>query len=75
MNESKPLSRALGAELVQQRAGEGDMEAQWSLGSRLVTEAYGFARRSQKANVGLAPRTAQLKMTRRCSYLICDDQM
>ena len=55
------LLRALGAEVVKQRAGEGDMEAQWSRGYRLVSEAegavgtpLGTAGRSPKADVGCA---------------------
>ena len=54
------LFNALGAEIVKQRAGEGDREAQRSLGYRLVSEAdggagtppLGTAGRSPKADVG-----------------------
>jgi len=34
------LFRALGAETVRRRAGEGDREAQWSLGCCLLAGAY-----------------------------------
>ena len=55
------LFRALGAEIVKQRAGAGDREAQWTLGVQLVNEADGGAGtklgaggRSPKADVGFA---------------------
>ena len=74
------LLRALGAEIsVKQRAGEGDREAQWSLGCRLMREAEGAAGtpvgtsgRSRQADVGLSPRTVQFpvahtpEIMRRC---------
>ena len=54
------LVRALGAEIVKRRAGEGDREAQWSQGSQLMCEADGGAGmplgsggRSPKADVGV----------------------
>jgi len=62
------LFRALGTEIVKQKAGEGDREAQWSLGFWLVMEAdggagmgtpLGTARRSPKADVGFALCTAR----------------
>jgi len=62
------LFRAVGAENVRRRAGEGDREAQWSQGIRLMSEdgvagtALGAAGRSPKADVGLelfAPHTFQ----------------
>jgi len=49
------LLRALGAEMVKQRAGEGDREAQYSLGAWCM---------STKADVGLALRTAQFPVVR-----------
>ena len=54
------LLNALGAETVKQRAGEGDREAQFSLGCWLMNEAgvwatpLGAGDRSPKADVGLA---------------------
>jgi len=55
------LFRALGAEVVEQRAGAGDREAQFSHGYRLLWEADGGAGtklgaggRSPKADVGFA---------------------
>jgi hypothetical protein len=60
------LFRGLGDEIVEQRAGAGDGEAQFSLGWSLVNEADGGAGtklgeggRSPKADVGLALCTAQ----------------
>ena len=55
---------------MKQKAGEGDREAQWSQGFRLVSEAdraagathLGAAGRSAKAEVGLALCTAQLSV-------------
>jgi len=54
------LFRSLGANVVKQRAGEGDREAQWSLGGLLLMEAdgdsgapLGTAGRSPKTDVGL----------------------
>jgi len=61
------LINALGAEIVQQRAGAGDRAAQFSQGCRLVQEADGGAGtqlgesgRSPKADVRFALCTAQL---------------
>ena len=64
------LFEALGTEVVKRKAGEGDREAQWSLGYRLVRDAaggrlvreaaggagmpLGAGGRSPKAEVGLA---------------------
>ena len=56
------LFRALGANIVRQRAAEGDREAQWSVGYRLVSDAdraagattLGVAGRSPKVDVGFA---------------------
>ena len=65
--DSNLLFRALGAKLVKQRAGEGDREALFSLGCRLLIEADGFAGTPlcaagrSKADVGLAPPTAQCR--------------
>ena len=59
------LLDALGDEVVKLRAGEGDREAQWSLGYSLMSEAgvagtpLGAAGRSPKADVGMARCTAQ----------------
>ena len=68
------LFRALGAELVKQRAGEGDREAQWSLGCELMREAgtgvMGAAGRSPKADVGLALRTAQFPVAHTMRRLV-----
>jgi hypothetical protein len=57
---------------VKQRAGEGDKEAQWSMGFWLTREAEGVAgtplgtaSRSSKADVGLALRTAQFLVARK----------
>jgi hypothetical protein len=58
------LFQALGAEIVKQMAGEGDMEAQWSQGWGLVGAAdndagasqLGASGRSLQADVGLALR-------------------
>ena len=55
------LIRAIGVEGVRQRAAEGDMEAQFSMGIRTLREADGFAQtavpgasgRSYLADVGL----------------------
>ena len=75
------LVRALGAELVKQRAGAGDREAQFSLGYGLVTAADGAAGtklgaggRSPKAEAGLALGTARFPVShqtamRRCGHL------
>ena len=59
--DSNLLFRALGAEIVKQRAGEGDREAQWSLGRLLVKAAdraartpVGTASKSPKVEEGLA---------------------
>jgi len=52
------LFEALGAQVVERRAVEGDREAQYSLGYRLMSEAgvagmpLGAAGRSPKADVG-----------------------
>ena len=63
------LHNELGNKLVKQRAGEGDREAQWSLGYWLMSDAEGVAEMplgtaggSPMADVGLAPRTAQCEM-------------
>jgi len=55
------LVRALGAEVVKRRAGEGERDAQFSLGYRLLLEEGGSTEsapsagdRSTKAYVGLA---------------------
>jgi hypothetical protein len=61
------LFRALGAEIVTQRAGAGDREAQFSQGYRLVRDtdvaagasSLGAAGRSPKADVGLEICTAR----------------
>jgi len=50
------LIRALGGEIVRQRAAEGDREAQFSLGLGLL-KAAGTFQGSPKAEVGLALRT------------------
>jgi hypothetical protein len=60
------LFRAVGGELVKQRAGAGDREAQYSLGYRLVKEAdrvagatnLGAPGRSPILDVGFALCTA-----------------
>jgi hypothetical protein len=64
------LLRALGAEVVKQRAAQGDREAQFSAGCLRVAEADGTAGehlgaggRSSKADVGLALRTAQFPVS------------
>ena len=69
------LFRALGADIVKQKAGAGDREAQFSLGYRLVREADGGAGpplgaggRSPKADVGFAFYTAQFP----CRSQNCD---
>ena len=76
------LFRAVGAEIVKQRAASGDREAQFSQGYRLVKEADGAAGtlmgaggRSPKAEAGLALGTARFpdshqSATRRCDHLI-----
>jgi len=79
------LFRALGPEMVKRRAAEGDMEAQFSLGYRLMAEAEGSAEAplgtaatSPKSDVGLTPRTAQFPvarttaLTRRCGHLMIE---
>ena len=59
------LFDALGNEAVKRKADEGDREAQWSQGYRLMSEAegadtpLGAAGRSPKADAGLARCTAQ----------------
>ena len=58
------LRRALGAQNVKRMAGEGDREAQWSQGHRLLSEAGAAGTpmgltRSTQADVGLALCTAQ----------------
>ena len=59
------LRRALGSRLLKQRAGDGDRQAQFSLGYRLVIGAgtagtpVGTAGSSPKEEVGLAPRATQ----------------
>jgi len=67
------LIREVGAEILKRRAGEGDREAQWSLGYRLVSEADGPAGiepgaggRSPKADVGVCTlhRTVSRSITR-----------
>jgi len=68
------LFRALGADIVWQRAGAGDMEAQWSLGYPLVNHAdqtagatnMGEGGRSLHADVGFARCAARFAgLTRR----------
>jgi len=79
--DSNLLLRALGAETVKQRAGEGDMEAQWSWSCRLLGESAGAegtplsaaAGTSPKADVGFALCTALFPFahqiaTRRCGH-------
>ena len=57
-SDATVLSRALGAEILKQRASAGDREAQWSLGYSLLREVeaagtpLGTAGRSPKADVG-----------------------
>ena len=76
------LLDALGDEIVKQRAGASDREAQWSLGFQLVREAdraagatnLGAAGRSPKADVGLhfAPHSfpvSHQNETQRCGHL------
>ena len=59
------LFNALGGEILIHRAREGDRDAQWSQGYRLMSEAegadtpLGAAGRSPKANAGLTRCTAQ----------------
>jgi hypothetical protein len=61
------LFRALGVEIVVQKAFAGDREAQWSRGYQLVSDAdraaggttLGTSGRSRKVDVGFALRTAQ----------------
>jgi hypothetical protein len=76
------LVRALGGELVKERAGEGDMEAQWSWGCRLLGELAGAAGtlsaaagRSPQADVGFALCNARFPFahqtaTRRCGHYL-----
>ena len=61
---------------MKRKAGEGDMEAQFSLGYRLMAEAEGSAEaplgtagRSPKTDVGLALRTAQFPVARKAEML------
>jgi len=67
------LFRTAGANIVKQRAGAGDREAQWSLGYHLMWEVEGFAfntrprtlgaaGRSPKADVGLAVCNTQYRV-------------
>jgi len=74
------LFRALGAEVVKQRAAQGEGEAQFSLGCLLVHEAdgrvgsMGASGRSPLADVGLALSTYMFRVAhqteaRRCGYL------
>ena len=65
------LFRALGSQTVKQRAGEGDREAQWSLGMRFMGEAdgvgapLGASGRSPEAKAGLAwHRSVSRSLTR-----------
>ena len=59
------LLSVLGAQVVERRAAEGDREAQYSMGYRLMSEArvagtpLGAGGRSPKADAGLARCTAQ----------------
>jgi len=77
------LIRALGAEVVKQRAATGDGEAQFSQGCRLVSASdgngslKGASGRSPKADVGLALVTALQSFpvahqteARRCGHLM-----
>jgi hypothetical protein len=73
------LRRALGVETLRQRAGQGDREAEWSMGYHLVATAggvgapLGSAGRSPKADVGLAlaPHSFRsLTETRRRGHLM-----
>ena len=77
------LSNALGAEILIQRAGAGDREAQWSLGYQLVNAAdvavggasLGATGRSPQADVGFAlcPDSFPVShhtSTRRCGHLM-----
>jgi len=76
------LFRAIGADIVKERARAGDREAQWSLGFQLTSEAIGAAgtppgaaSTSPHADVGFALRTGLFQVahqtaTRRCGYLI-----
>ena len=74
------LIRALGAEVVKQKAAKGEGEAQFSRGCMLVSEADGNAGllgasgRSPMADVGLvlstyALRAAHRTEVRRCGHL------
>jgi len=51
------LVRALGDEIVKKRAGEGDRDAQWSLGYRLMSEADGGAAGTPLGTGGRSPTT------------------
>jgi hypothetical protein len=66
------LARALGWNILKQRAGAGDREPQWSLGFQLLSAAdgvagtpLGAAGRSPEADVGLALYTAQFPVARK----------
>jgi hypothetical protein len=56
--DSSALFHAIGAQVVKRKADEGDREAQWSLGYRLLSEdgvpgmPLGAAGRTPKADVG-----------------------
>jgi hypothetical protein len=68
------LFRALGPEILKQRAAEGDREAQFTLGCRLVSEADGLAGplgtagRSQQADVGFALCTAHVPVAHKTEW-------
>ena len=71
------LFRAFGAEIVEQMSSDGDRQAQFSLGCRIMAEAEGVAGtplsttgRSPKADVGLALRTAQFPLTHTMRRLV-----
>jgi len=60
------LFRALGAEVVKQKADAGDRAAQYSLGCNLLNEAEGVA----GAGLGAAGRSTQVKvgLAHKCTF-------
>ena len=71
------LLRALGAEIVQQRAANGEGEAQFSQGCLLVSEAdgnagsFGLGGRSPLADVGFALSTYMSRIAHRAEARRC----